>query len=148
MHMHQDSISPCICTTIRKTARAVAKVYDEALAGSGMTTAQFSILRRVARAEPLALSRLAEQLVMDRSSLYRALAPITAKGWVLIEPGPGKAKLARLSDQGRAAMAGAEGAWEAMQARMTRGMGGDFWTGMEFALKQLESLAKRAGAGR
>jgi len=77
MHMHHDLLAgPCACTALRKAGRAVSRAYDEALAAHGMSTAQFAILRHVARGAPLALSRLAEQLVMDRTSLYRAVAPL------------------------------------------------------------------------
>ena len=58
MHMHDDSLpSVCACTMLRKAARITGRLYDSALAGHGMTTAQFAILRHVARGEPLALSR-------------------------------------------------------------------------------------------
>ena len=87
MYMHHESLSgPCACTTLRKAARAVGRVYDEALAGKGMTTAQFAILRHVWRGGSVPLSRLADSLVMDRTSLYRALAPVEAKGWVAVSP--------------------------------------------------------------
>src|SRR5215216_4692041 len=98
MHMHHETSSACACMLLRKAARAVGHVYDEALASHGMTTAQFAILRTVVRGEPLPLSRLAEQLVLDRTSLYRALAPLEAKGWVAVVPGQGKTKLATLTE--------------------------------------------------
>ena len=74
MHMHQSST--CACTALRKASRAVGRLYDEMLADSGLTTAQFAILRHLARAESLPLSRLADHLVMDRTSLYRGLTPM------------------------------------------------------------------------
>ncbi len=143
MCMHQiPATAPCACTTLRKTARAVGRVYDDALADAGMTTAQFAVLRHVARGEPMPLSRLAESLVMDRTSLYRALAPIEAKGWVVVEPGPGKSRLAALSPEGRAALAAAVPGWEAAQAKIVGAMGEDMWVGLEFALRAVTRLAQ------
>ena len=143
MHMHQDSLSgPCACTALRKAARAVSRIYDEALAGAGMTTAQFAILRHIGRGEPLALSRLAEQLAMDRTTLYRALDPIEAKGWVTVAPGSGKSRLASLTPAGRAAMAGAEADWQAVQARIVGAMGPEQWAGLENGLRTITSLAQ------
>lgn len=144
MYMHHDSPSACACTTLRKASRAVTRVYDEALADFGMTTAQFSILRYIARGEPLALSRLAEQLVMDRSSLYRAIGPIERHDWVRIEAGPGRAKLARLTEAGRAALRAAEPAWEKVQQRVEEQMG-SLWSGLELALRALTRSAERVG---
>lgn len=116
MHMHHEKISACACTALRKASRAVTRLYDERLAAHGMTTTQFSILRNLARADgEIALSRLAERLVMDRTSLYRTLTPVERAGWIVMASGPGRSKLARLTDTGRAAMQAAEGDWEAAQ---------------------------------
>lgn len=131
---------------LRKATRAMARIYDEALAGHGMTTAQFSILRSIARGEPLALSRLAEQQEMDRSSLYRALAPIEKHGWVKVAPGSGRTKLAALTPAGRAAMHAAEPDWEAVQVRVEAGMGAELLHGLDLALRKLVHSAEGAGA--
>jgi DNA-binding MarR family transcriptional regulator len=142
--MHHVSLQgPCACTALRKAARAVSRVYDEALAGRGMSTAQFAILRHVGRGEPLALSRLAEQLAMDRTSLYRALAPLEAKGWVAVAPGAGKSRLASLTAGGREAMRSAEGDWQHVQARITGAMGEAQWTALESALRTITDLARQ-----
>ncbi|MES2986313.1 MAG: MarR family winged helix-turn-helix transcriptional regulator [Pseudomonadota bacterium] len=144
MYMHHDYLSAaCACTALRKAARAVGKAYDDALAPAGMTTAQFSILRHVSRGDAVPLSRLAEKLVMDRSSLYRAVAPIEARGWVVLSAGPGKAKLAALTDAGREAMAKAEPYWAEAQKHVVGTMG-DVWSGLEFGLKALTRVAQEA----
>ena len=122
----------------------MARVYDDALSANDMTTAQFAILRHIARGEPLALSRLAEQLSMDRSSLYRALAPIEAKGWVTVSAGEGRAKLASLTVAGRAAVEGAEADWDAVQERIVGAMGEEKWMELEAALRAVTELAEGA----
>lgn len=151
MHMHHDSpatSSACACTTLRKASRAVARVYDDALASNDMTTAQFSILRHIRRGEPLPLSRLAEQLVMDRSSLYRALAPLETRNWVSVAAGPGKSKLASLTASGRAAVEGAEADWDAVQERIVGAMGEAKWMELERALQAVTELAEGAPGAR
>jgi DNA-binding MarR family transcriptional regulator len=146
MYMHQEPFSAaCACTMLRKAARSVSRVYDEALAGHNMTTAQFSILRHVARGEPLALSRLAEQLEMDRSSLYRAIAPIEKRGWVQVVAGAGRSKCATLSEAGRAALQAAEPDWAAIQRRVEAEAGSALWSVMQKGLKSLTESVERAG---
>lgn len=151
MHMHHDSpafSAACACTTLRKASRAVTRAYDDALADNGMTTAQFAILRNIARGEPLPLSRLAEQLVLDRTSLYRALAPIEAKGWVSVAAGEGRTKLASLTEAGRGAIGTAEADWEGVQERIVGAMGKEKWMELEAALQAVTELAERGpGAG-
>jgi DNA-binding MarR family transcriptional regulator len=118
-----ESMDECVCSALRKAARAVGRIYDAALAPAGMTTAQFAILRGVACSGPVPLSRLAEQQAMDRTSLYRAIAPIEARGWLCVEAGRGRAKRAVLTEAGRAALAAAEPRWEGIQMEMASGIG-------------------------
>ena len=65
MHYLDAAIGlPCACTTLRKAARSVSRIYDEALAAVGMNVTQLAILRAIGRAGDggVALSRLAENL--------------------------------------------------------------------------------------
>src|ERR1700686_834142 len=122
MYMHHaTSSSPCACTTIRKASRALSRIYDEALAPAGLTVAQLGVLRAINRGakdgEPL--SRLAETLVMDRTSLYRALGPMARSGWLLIKGAPkGRAKLVQLSKDGIRVTADAAEYWQRAQSRV------------------------------
>ncbi|WP_157222390.1 MarR family winged helix-turn-helix transcriptional regulator [Novosphingobium sp. AP12] len=142
--MHHDSIEgPCACTALRKAARAVSRVYDDALSGRGISTAQFAILRHVGRGEPVALSPLADQLAMDRTTLYRGLAPLEAKGWVAVEQGPGKARLASLTPAGRAAMNEAEDDWHEVQARIIAALGAEQWATLQSTLRAVTEIARQ-----
>ncbi|WP_340266079.1 MarR family winged helix-turn-helix transcriptional regulator [Sphingobium mellinum] len=144
MHMHHDSISsPCACTTLRKAGRAVSRVYDDALSRHGISTTQFAILRHVARGEPIGLSQLADQLVMERTTLYRGVAPLEAKGWVAVEQGPGKARIASLTAAGRAAMQEAEVDWHEVQARMVGALGADQWATLQSVLRTVTEIARQ-----
>ena len=141
-HMPLPSDPSCACASLRKAARAVSRVYDEALSGTGMTIAQFSVLRNVARAGEIPLSRLAEALVMDRTSLYRALAPLERQGWIEIVGAPqGRTRIASLTDAGRAAMDGATAPWEAAQKRLIGAMGADAWAALESLLRGVVQVA-------
>jgi len=120
---------PCACTALRKAARAVNRFYDDALAPCGVTTAQFAVLRNLARLGDAPLSRLADALVMDRTSLYRALQPLIGQGWVEVIAGSGRAKLARLTDSGQAAIDNATPAWLGAQAQFIDQFGAEAWSG-------------------
>jgi DNA-binding MarR family transcriptional regulator len=134
---------PCACTALRKAARAVSRAYDEALAGSGLTTNQFAVLRHAARLADPPLSRLAESLVMDRTSLYRTLQPMVRAGWLEIVAAPrGRAKLARLTPAGRAVMESAAPAWEAAQAGFLARFGAEPWAQVNAALSQVVAAAE------
>ncbi|MEP9357570.1 MarR family transcriptional regulator [Sphingomonas sp. KR3-1] len=145
--MHHEPLPPaCACTLLRKAARVAGRLYDAALAGHDMSIAQFALLRHIARGEPLALSRLAEQLEMDRSSLYRAIAPLEKRGWVEVTPGAGRSKAARLTEAGRAALHAAEPDWAAMQHRVEAEVGTALWKVMKSGIETLSQGIERAGA--
>ncbi len=82
----------CACGALRRAARAVSKVYESALAPLELTATQFSILVAVQLRGPVPLSRLAEALVLDRTTLYRAVKPLSRRRRCLrIAPGRGAA---------------------------------------------------------
>jgi DNA-binding MarR family transcriptional regulator len=139
MHMHHDSVDPvtlpCACTALRKASRAVGRLYDASLAPTGLNANQLAILRALGRGGPTPLSRLADAMVMDRTSLYRALRPMTADGWVAITDAPtGRTKVVALTDDGRAVMDGAAGRWEAAQSAFVGALGADEWRALHAIL--------------
>lgn len=63
--------SKCACTRVRRAARVLTRLYDEALTTTGLNIAQFALLRAVGRLEAPSLSELAEEMALDRSTLGR-----------------------------------------------------------------------------
>src|SRR5262245_61750334 len=92
----------CACGGLRRAARAISKVYEAALAPLDLTATQFSILVAVDLAGPFPLSRLAERLVLDRTTLYRAVKPLVRRRCLQILPGrTGRERKAALTEAGR-----------------------------------------------
>lgn len=77
----------CVCANLRKAARAVTQVYDEALKPCGIRSTQSNILTVLSLAGPLSISELAHELVMDRTTLARNLKPLEAQGLLTVMPG-------------------------------------------------------------
>jgi DNA-binding MarR family transcriptional regulator len=149
MHMHDVIASlPCACTTLRKASRALSRVYDEALAPAGLTVSQLGVLRAIGRGDQKGepLSRLAETLVMDRTSLYRALRPMVRPGWLLIKDAPkGRAKVVQLSKAGIRVMADAAGYWQSAQSRVIGEFGVARWAALHKAVTELTALGVKLG---
>lgn len=106
---------------LRQASRAVTQVYDEAIAGSGLRATQFGLLVALAQAPHVPLSKLAEVLVMDRTTLTRNLAPLLRDG--LVEERPAADKRVRafaLSERGKKVFESALPGWRAAQARIVR----------------------------
>jgi DNA-binding MarR family transcriptional regulator len=145
MYMHQStSITdmPCACTTMRKATRALSRLYDDALAPLGVTVAQFGVLKAIWREPGVELSRLADEMVMDRTSLYRMLTPMTSVGWVAIaSPTKGRAKTVTLTTEGESLLVKARQLWGDAQTRVVGTYGADRWQVLENAISELTRLS-------
>ena len=60
----------------------MARQYESALSNAGVSATQYAILRALQRQGPLPLSRLADLLVLERTSLYRTIRPLQKQGLV------------------------------------------------------------------
>jgi DNA-binding MarR family transcriptional regulator len=66
----------CNCQALRQAARHVSQIYDSHLATEGLKTSQYSILAKLGRLGPLSINELAKLMVMDRTTLGRAVRPL------------------------------------------------------------------------
>src|SRR6478735_2001556 len=62
---------PCHCLQLRKATRKIGARYDAALAPVGINIAQYSLLRTVAKRQPMSLTDLGRYLELDRSTIGR-----------------------------------------------------------------------------
>jgi len=96
--------------------------------GTGITITQFAVLRALGRNGSTALTDLAAELVMERTSLYRTIAPLEENGLVTVEAAPkGRTKLAELTDLGRERMQAAAPNWDAAQDHVVGAIGAEKW---------------------
>ena len=66
-------LQSCNCFRMRKASRFVTQFYDNKLKPSGIKITQFSILSLLATGEKKTLISLADDLLMDRTTLTRSL---------------------------------------------------------------------------
>src|SRR5262249_48086223 len=103
---------------------------------------------------PIPLSRLAEVLVLDRTSLYRAVKPLVRRRCLRILPGKTRReRTAELTEQGRQLLGEALPIWRNVQGRLVDALGPQAWGALASGLRQvvptvqaLESGTVRAGA--
>jgi DNA-binding MarR family transcriptional regulator len=150
MHMHYRATAvdlPCACTTLRKATRAVSRIYDDALAAAGMNVTQLAILRAIGRAGDggAPLSRLAENLVMDNTSLYRGLGPLIRSRWVVVRAGKGRTKLVRLTAKGQRVTDAAAEPWGAAQSKVVEAFGVERWAALHKSIVELAAVGVRLG---
>ena len=109
----------CNFFAMRAAARHLSQSYDRFLAPSGLRTTQFSILARLKRRGPLTINALAEDMVMDRTTLGRNILPLERDGLISIEPTASdrRAKELRLTKAGEKRLQAALKGWSEAQAR-------------------------------
>lgn len=110
----------CLCLHVQRAARALARLFDDALRPVGLTNGQFSLLMSLNRPEPPPMGPVASLLAMDQTTLTAALKPLQRKGLVDIVPNPRdrRGRLLRLTDDGRAVLQRALPIWESTHAAL------------------------------
>lgn len=124
-------LSTCAHANLRKAMRAVSQTYDTILKPTGLRATQFTLLAVLERRDGLPLTKLADILVMDRTTLTRNLKPLAAKGWLQIgRDRDERVRLVAITDNGRQVLADAVPLWQEAQTRIIDGIGKDCLTGM------------------
>jgi DNA-binding MarR family transcriptional regulator len=121
IHVYMKRQTECVCVNLRRAARAMTALYDEALSASGIKVTQFSLLRSVQRNEPVSVSTLSEDLDLDRTTLARNLGPLQRDGLIALAAGSDRRVTeVRLTARGRRALAKALPLWQQAQQEIGR----------------------------
>jgi len=80
------SYTDCNCFAIRQAARFISQMYERHLAQAGVTAAQYTLLIAIGKRPGVTMQDLADRMVMDRTTLVRALKPLQRDGWVTTAP--------------------------------------------------------------
>lgn len=133
--------SYCTCAMLRRAARRVTLVYDEALKPHGLRLTQYSLLASVLRSGGMTITDLAERLAMERTTLTRNLKPLQAAGWVKVKPGPDRrSRSVEITSDGRRLVEEAFPKWQMAERELRKSMGRE-----EAAeLRQLLTMALQA----
>ena len=135
----------CTCFNIRRASRAVTEFYDSILAPSGVRATQFTMLGAVELMGPASVSRLAEHLALDRTTLTRNLKVLAQGGLVAISAGEDKReRVVRLTEDGQAAFNRAMLLWQEAQAALVEKFGEARWRRMIEDMAELGTLLENS----
>ncbi len=109
----------CNCLAIRQAARLITQIYDTELAPAGLRITQYSLLAALNRLGPSSVQELADDQVLDRSTLGHNLRPLEAAKLVVlaVDKSDRRAKRLTLSAKGRRKLEEARPLWLGAQAR-------------------------------
>ena len=118
------AVLPCACANVRRAARAITQLYDDALREIGLRSTQFTLLQALSLSGDLTQGQLGEFLAIDSTTLTRTLGALKSRGWITSRPGKDRReRYWALSPVGRRQLAKARPAWEGAQRRMRSGIG-------------------------
>ncbi len=128
MVTERQVIEHCACHRMRMAARAVTRLYDEELRGSGLRATQVSVLVAIAVDEVMSIAALAKFMGMDRSTLTRNLRPLERDGLVKLgSEGWRRSRTVEITKKGRSRLKDALPLWEKAQAALRRKLGDKRW---------------------
>ena len=140
---------PCVCTSIRKAARVLARSYDAALAPAGMNVTQLAVMRALLRHPHEPLARVADELALDRTSLYRAIEALGRRRWVRLSDGnDNRSRSASITRRGALALTRADPGWSRTQSGIVERFGHRQWQLFTNELQRLIDCTAAAPAGR
>jgi len=137
-----DLAATAMCTSfnLRKAARAVTQFYDEALKASGLKSTQFSLLSMASASGGAPITRLADDMAMDRTTLTRNLKPLEDAGLIRVESGDDRrVRKVVVTVDGEYALARAMPMWRRAQTRMIDRLGDEHWGDF---LRQLQTVRR------
>jgi DNA-binding MarR family transcriptional regulator len=126
----------CYCAAVRTAARKTTALYDSILEPAGVTLAQYSLLRKIERAEPVSLTKLGQLAELDRSTVGRNVKALEELRLVRAASARDQREAAvRLTPAGAETLRRAFPLWEEAQRRVEEALGSS-------GAAQLQTLAR------
>jgi DNA-binding MarR family transcriptional regulator len=138
-----ELLAECACSDLRKAMRAVSRMYDDFLRDAGINVKQFSLLRSIRKEKEISVSTLSRYMVMDRTSITRALAPLERDGLIDSRVGSDKRiRIVSLTKKGDKLVADAEPRWGQAQTALMEAIGDERWTLLRTVLRDTTRMVR------
>jgi DNA-binding MarR family transcriptional regulator len=137
---------PCLCSSVRRSSRALTQRYEQVLRPLGLRASQFTILQTLSFAGAVSQGRLGEMLAMDSTTLTRTLAIMQRRGWIAERRGNDRReRWLLLAKSGETQLKRALPAWNRVQSRLRRQLGERTWKSLMRLTNQVTELASAKG---
>jgi DNA-binding MarR family transcriptional regulator len=105
-------------------SRVVTQLYDGKLRPSGLRVTQISLLGVIERMEPVTVNRLAQEIVMDRTTLTRNLEVLARERLIQITSGyDRRERVIEITARGQKSLSEAFQYWKEAQKRVINDLG-------------------------
>lgn len=134
----------CTCGELRKAARAITLLYDNAFKSSGLLSTQLGVLDIICNTEAIRISDLAEKQGMDRTTLTRNLSVLEKQGYIKIRAGNDqRTRIVTATHKGHNAVAKAIPLWNDVQHKVRLEMGEKSWQDLMQNLNHFVRIANQ-----
>jgi DNA-binding MarR family transcriptional regulator len=138
-----ELLTECACFDLRRATRAVSRMYDDFLRDAGLNITQFSLLHLICVEKDLSISTLGRYMVMDRTSITRALAPLERDRLIYSRIGADKRiRIISVTNKGRKLVESAEPKWRQAQEALMDTIGEDRWRAMSTVLRDATRMVR------
>ena len=143
-------VEECTCLAVRQAARRITQFYDQHLAPFWLRTTQFSILAKLKQLGPMTINALADELVMDRTTLGRNILPLERDGLISVAPGrtDRRSRELQLTGAGVERLRAARLGWSEAQTRFAAAFGDERTAGLRTLLGEVSATISPPGPPR
>ena len=133
-----SSTDICTCSELRKAARAITLLYDNAFKDSGLLSTQFGVLQVLCDNDSIQISDLACKLGMDRTTLTRNLSVLERDEFVKISQGKDhRTRIVTATKKGRDTISKTILIWGEIQCKVKQKLGENLWKELMHNLTEL-----------
>ena len=132
----------CMGLHVRRASRILTQVYDAAFRPARLVLNQFTLLVAIHLFESVPITRLAQELFTDQTTLTRNIKLLEKRGLVAIHSGEDRRiRLVSLTVEGQIALEQALPLWEQAQTEVMQHFGQQKWQTLLSLLSEVKTLS-------
>lgn len=140
-----ELMEQCALFDVHRVSRVLTVLYNTHLRDTGLTMAQFTLLRNIAALAPVGMTKIAEAMLMDRTSVTRLIDPLIRGNLLATQTGEDRRfRHIVVTPEGLAAVARSEAAWRQAQLDLYQRIGSEQWRAMRGALRNTLHMLRDA----
>lgn len=142
---HIKLLKSCVCRNLRMTTRITTQHFDKIFQTVGLTAPQFSLLVEITENENIAVSGLAEKMLMDQTTVTRNIEILRKKGYVNVraDDNDSRKRCISISDIGEEKLNEAIPVWNNVQSSIEKEIGAERFKEFLITLGQIQNCINK-----
>lgn len=142
---HLKPLKNCVCRNLRMTTRITTQHFDKVFQTVGLTAPQFSLLAEITANESIAISELAERMLMDQTTVTRNIEILRKKGYVNVrtDDNDSRKRCISISENGEEKLNEAIPVWNNVQSLIEKEIGVEKFNDFLTTLGQIQNCINK-----